>query len=261
MEMNSPSITTVLKTVQETEDIATISFRYPGSVIPGQFFMVWIPGVDEIPMSVSSITPTVKAITVRDVGEATHRLAQSQKGEKIGIRGPYGNGFTIKGKHLLFVGGGSGIAMLAPAVEEAQKKKLQATVIIGAKTKNQVFFEDRFKQSGATVLLSTDDGSAGYKGFASELACDLLSKEKIDAVYTCGPELMMKQVLSCCDTIFFQASLERFMKCAIGLCGQCCIGEGARVCIDGPIFDGTLLKNTPDFGVYHRDAAGRKIFF
>jgi dihydroorotate dehydrogenase electron transfer subunit len=261
MRMNSPCITTVLNTTRETEDIITISFEYPGSMTPGQFFMVWIPGVDEIPMSVSSITPTVKAITVRDVGEATHRLSQMQKGEKIGIRGPYGNGFTIKGTHLLFVGGGSGIAMLAPAIEEARKKKVQLTVIIGAKTKNQVFFEDRFRKSGATVLLSTDDGSTGFKGFASKLACDLLRKEKIDAVYTCGPELMMKQLLSCCNTVFFQASLERFMKCAIGLCGQCCVGNGVRVCIDGPIFDATMLKNIHDFGIYHRDVAGRKIFF
>jgi dihydroorotate dehydrogenase electron transfer subunit len=261
MQMNSPYITTVLNTTKETEDITTISFRYPGSMIPGQFFMVWIPGVDEVPMSVSSITPTVKTFTVRAVGEATHRLSQMQKGEKIGIRGPYGNGFTIKGKHLLFVGGGSGIAMLAPAVEKAQEKKVEATVVIGAKTKRQVFFEDRFRQSGATVVISTDDGSAGVKGFASEVACELVKKGKIDAVYTCGPELMMKQLLSCCSTVFFQASLERFMKCAIGLCGQCCIGNGMRVCIDGPIFDGTLLKNIPDFGLYHRDPAGRKILF
>jgi dihydroorotate dehydrogenase electron transfer subunit len=110
-------------------------------------------------------------------------------------------------------------------------------------------------------LVSTDDGSKGYKGFASGLAKDVLKKEKIDAVFTCGPEPMMKTLLSRCNTIPFQASLERYMKCSIGICGQCCVGKGLRVCLDGPIFDGKTLKKVEDFGIYRRDAAGRKIPF
>jgi len=149
--------------------------------------------------------------------------------------------------------------MLAPAVEQARKRKLKSTVIIGVKTKKELFFEDRLRRCGATVLVSTDDGSKGYKGFASDLAKDVLKKEKIDAVFTCGPEPMMKTLLSCCRTILFQASLERYMKCSIGICGQCCVGKGLRVCLDGPIFDGSTLKKVEDFGVYKRDAAGRKI--
>jgi len=259
--MNIPTMTPILKKTTETTDITTITFQYPGPMNPGQFFMIWVPGVDEIPMSVSSISPTQKAITFRDIGEATHALSQLNTGDLIGVRGPYGNGFSITGKHPLFVGGGTGIAMLAPAVEQAYKKTITSTVILGAQSKNQLFFEDCFKKYGATVLLCTDDGSAGFKGFASELAKEILKKQRIDAVYTCGPEQMMKAILSSCTTIPFQASLERYMKCAVGLCGQCCIGNGLRVCADGPIFDGATLKKIPDFGVYHRDAAGRKIFF
>jgi len=259
--MNIPTMTPILKKATETTDITTITFQYPGPMNPGQFFMIWVPGVDEIPMSVSSISPTQKAITFRDIGEATHALSQLNTGDLIGVRGPYGNGFSITGKHPLFVGGGTGIAMLAPAVEQAYKKTITSTVILGAQSKNQLFFEDCFKKYGATVLLCTDDGSAGFKGFASELAKEILKKQRIDAVYTCGPEQMMKAILSSCTTIPFQASLERYMKCAVGLCGQCCIGNGLRVCADGPIFDGTTLKKVKDFGVYHRDAAGRKIFF
>jgi len=259
--MNIPTITTILTSTTEARDIKTITFRYPGPVLPGQFFMIWIPGVDEIPMSVSEITKDVKAITFRKIGDATHALYHLSPGIKIGVRGPYGNGFKLTGKHLLFVGGGTGIAMLAPAVEQARKRKLKSTVIIGVKTKNEIFFEDRLRRCGATVLVSTDDGSKGYKGFASDLAKDILKKEKIDAVFTCGPEPMMKTLLSCCRTIPFQASLERYMKCSIGICGQCCIGKGLRVCLDGPIFDGKKLKKVEDFGVYRRDAAGRKIPF
>jgi dihydroorotate dehydrogenase electron transfer subunit len=223
--------------------------------------MIWIPGVDEVPMSVSSIKQDVKGITFRNIGDATQALYRLRKGDQIGVRGPYGNGFTLTGKRPLFVGGGTGIGMLVPLVEQARRKKLKSTVILGVKTKDELFFEDRFHQIGATVLVSTDDGSVGYQGFASELAKDIIKKERIDAVYTCGPEQMMRSLLSFCKTILFQASLERYMKCAIGICGQCCIGRGLRVCVDGPIFDGTTLKKVQDFGVYRRDAAGRKIPF
>jgi dihydroorotate dehydrogenase electron transfer subunit len=257
--MNIPTVVPVLSSVPEASDIKTITFRYHGTVVPGQFFMIWIPGVDEIPMSVSYISKDVKGITFRRIGDATKALYSLKPGHNIGIRGPYGNGFQIKGKHLLFVGGGTGVAMLAPAVESAQKRNLKSTVIIGVKTKKELFFEDRLQRCGAKVLVSTDDGSKGYKGFASDLAKDILAKEIINAVYTCGPEPMMKTLHTYCRTIPFQASLERYMKCSIGLCGQCCIGKGVRVCVDGPIFDGRTLQKCDDFGEYRRDAAGRKI--
>ncbi len=259
--MNRPFATMILSNTLEATDVKTITFHHPGEMSPGQFFMVWIPGVDEIPMSVSQITHDVKGVTFRNIGDATAALARLKKGDHIGIRGPYGNGFTLSGKRPLFVGGGTGIGMLAPLVEQAQKKKLQSTIILGVRTKDQLFFEDRFRRTGATVLVSTDDGSVGYKGFASDLAKDIIKKERIDAVYTCGPEQMMSALLSICKTVPFQASLERYMKCAIGICGQCCIGTGLRVCVDGPIFDGTALKKIQDFSVYRRDAAGRKIPF
>ena len=259
--MNIPTITSIRSSSIEATGIKTITFNYQENVIPGQFFMIWIPDVDEIPMSVSSITPSVKGVTFRNIGDATNALYQLKKGDKIGVRGPFGNGFSLKGKHLLFVGGGTGIAMLAPAIEQARMKKLKTTVVLGAKTKAQIFFKDRFRRTGASVHSATDDGSAGYKGFASDLVKELLKKEHIDAIYTCGPELMMKAILTYCKTIPLQASLERYMKCAIGICGQCCIGKGVRVCADGPIFDGKTLKTMKDFGVYRRDAAGRKIPF
>lgn len=257
--MNIPAVVPILSSILEAKNVKTITFRYAGSVVPGQFFMIWIPGVDEIPMSVSYVSEGVKGITFRRIGDATQALYTLKPNDKIGIRGPYGNGFQIKGKHLLFVGGGTGIAMLAPAIEAAQKRNLKSTVIIGTKTKNELFFEDRLQRCGAHVLVSTDDGSKGYKGFASELAKEILRKETVNSVYTCGPEPMMKTIHAHCRTIPFQASLERFMKCSIGLCGQCCIGKGIRVCVDGPIFDGKTLQKCNDFGTYRRDAAGRKI--
>lgn len=257
--MNYPYISKIIDTKTEAEDIKTILFDYPEKTNPGQFFMIWIPGVDEIPMSVSYIDKKTKGITFRNVGKATKALFNLKKGDRIGIRGPYGNGFKIEGKHILFVGGGTGNAMLAPAIEEALEKKIKVTAIIGFKTKNGIFFEDRLKNKKIRLRVSTDDGSQGYKGFASDLAGDLIKKQNFTSVLTCGPEIMMKKLLDVCENIPFQASLERFMKCAIGLCGQCCIGEGIRVCKEGPVFEGTVLKNIKEFGVYKRDAAGCKV--
>jgi len=259
--MNIPKITKILEVTNEAKNVKTITFRYPKEVKPGQFFMIWIPGVDEIPMSISHMDKDIKAVTFKKIGDATSALYQLKKGEHIGVRGPNGNGFKIHKKHILFVGGGTGVAALAPAVEQAIKNRSTATVIIGAKTADELFFEDKLKKYGATVLVSTDDGSKGFKGFATDLARDVLNHEHIDSVITCGPEPMMKTLLTYSKTISYQASLERYMKCAIGVCGQCSIGEGLRVCKDGPVFDGKTLKNIHDFGVYKRDSAGRKVRF
>jgi len=259
--MNELMIKNITKSRAEAKDIKTIFFESQKKISPGQFFMIWIPGIDEIPMSVSYIERKINGITFRKVGEATDALFKLKKGDKIGVRGPFGNGFKINGKSILFLGGGTGIGMLAPAVEEAVRKNISSTVILGVKNKNELFFENRFKKCGAQVYVSTDDGSKDYKGFASDLAKEILSKNKFTSILTCGPEVMMKKLLDISKDIPFQASLERYMKCGIGICGQCCIGEGLRVCKDGPVFDRKTLRNAEDFGVYKRDAAGCKIKF
>jgi dihydroorotate dehydrogenase electron transfer subunit len=259
--MNQPKSIQIQNIIPEAKNIITITFKHTAEIQPGQFYMVWVPGIDEIPMSVSYIQAETKGITFRVIGDATKALARLKIGDKIGIRGPYGNGFKIHGKSILFIGGGTGVAMLAPTVEQVVAKKIAATVIIGVKTKDELFFDKRLRKAGAKVFITTDDGSFGVKGFASDLAQDLMKKEQYDSVITCGPELMMKTILNYCQNIDFQASLERYMKCAFGVCGQCCIGNGIRVCVDGPVFDKETLKKMHDFGVYRRDAAGRKIKF
>lgn len=259
--MNYPKIVKIIDSKKETSKIKTFKFDYPGKIKPGQFFMIWIPKKDEIPMSVSYIHKNVKGITFKNVGEATNALFKLENGDKIGVRGPYGNGFKIKGKKILFVGGGTGIAMLAPAVKEATSKKIKSDVILGVKNQNDLFFEKLFKKYAVNINISTDDGSKGYKGLATDLAKKHIQNNKYDSVLTCGPEIMMKKLLDICESVPFQASLERYMKCSIGICGQCCIGKGLRVCVDGPIFDGKTLKKVEEFGFYRRDASGRKIRF
>lgn len=257
--MNYPTIVKILNIKKEAEDIKSIRFKYPKKTLPGQFFMIWIPGVDEIPMSASYIDNEIKAITFKNVGDATNTLIKMKKNDKIGVRGPYGNSFKITGKNILFVAGGTGIATITPAVEDIVNNKDTNTVILGVKTKNELFFEQRIKNSGVKYFVCTDDGSKGYHGFTTDLAYELMDKNQYDLVITCGPEIMMKKLLYICKNINFQASLERYMKCGFGICGQCCIGDGIRVCLEGPVFDGKTLKNIKDFGRFKRDSSGKKI--
>jgi len=256
--MNYPKITTITETKNEAKNTKTIKFNFPGKIDPGQFFMIWIPNVDEIPMSVSFIDEKIKGITFRKIGDATNALFNLKKGDKIGIRGPYGKGFKLNGKNILFVGGGTGISTITPAIEEAIKNKFSSNVILGVKTKNELFFEERIKKLGASLFICTDDGSKGYKGFATKLAEEFINKNDYNSVITCGPEVMMKKLFDIFKRNDFQASLERYMKCGFGLCGQCCVGEGLRVCKEGPVFNRAKLKKIKDFGIYKRDASGRK---
>ncbi|MDG6229452.1 MAG: dihydroorotate dehydrogenase electron transfer subunit [Candidatus Thermoplasmatota archaeon] len=260
LSMDTPTICIIDESIKETKDIKTFIFNYDKKTNPGQFFMIWIPGVDEIPMSVSYIKEKKKGITFRSIGDATKALFKLDKDDQIGIRGPYGKGFDYTGTHLLFVGGGTGIAMIAPAIEHALKMKKKVTCVLGAKKMDELFFVERIKDMRATVCISTDDGSCGSKGYASDLASNIIETNDIDAIYTCGPEPMMRAVYENSKNIPFQASLERYMKCGVGICGQCCVGEGLRSCIDGPIFDRKTLQKIKDFGVWRRDASGKKIF-
>jgi dihydroorotate dehydrogenase electron transfer subunit len=223
--------------------------------------MIWIPSIDEIPMSVSYIDRRIKGITFKNVGEATEALSKLKKGEKIGIRGPYGNGFKIFGKKILIIAGGTGIAMVPPTVDYIIRKKIKCTVVLGVKTKDELFFDKYLEEIGVELIVTTDDGSKGLKGLASDIVKKILLKEKFDLLITCGPELMMKKLYNLSGNMSFQASLERYIKCGIGICGQCCVGEGLRICKEGPIFDRKTLKNIQDFGLYRRDASGRLIEF
>lgn len=260
--MNIPQPTKIHKKIQETDNTTTLLFHHTKPVQPGQFYMIWIPDYDEIPMSVSTITKDIKGITFRSIGEATQALATKKPNDLIGIRGPYGTNYHQTGNHILYVAGGTGIAMLAPAIEQSIQHNKKATVIIGAKTKKELFFINRLQHTTATLHITTDDGTQGTKGYTTDIIQTILTKHPtIDSIMTCGPEPMMKKLYTLTRPLPFQASLERYMKCAIGICGQCTIGKGLRVCKEGPIVNEKTIQNLHDFGVYKRDETGKKIYY
>ena len=224
--------------------------------------MVWIPGDDEVPMSISGIDENgFSSITVRRVGITSETLDSMQPGDRIGIRGPFGNGYELKGKNPLIVAGGSGTASLLPLVKELQAIGIKPTFILGGRSADQLLFEDELLELlGEKLVISTDDGSLGYSGYASGYAALLIDENQYDHVYTCGPELMMAKVFQETEKrgISLQASLERYIKCAVGICGNCAIGP-YRVCKDGPVFHSDILREVrEEFGISQMDASGMK---
>ena len=260
---NHTTILTIEKVVDETPTVRTLYFSddVMSNVLPGQFAMVWIPGVNELPMSVMISKETGKAaFTVRKHGLASTGLFNIKSGEKIGIRGPYGNAFDIKEGNLLLVGGGTGLVPMMRLLTHV-KPTDNVTLLIGAKSQEEVFFEslanELLKNNPHKVIVCTDDGSYGEKGFVTDIVEKLVNESHFDGVYTCGPEKMMYKTVQSAHSkgIFVQASLERMMKCGVGICGSCCVGEDL-VCKDGTIFDGNHLSQNKEFGFTHRNKAG-----
>ncbi len=242
----------------ENYRVKTFTFKENLPSLPGQFAMVWLPGVDEKPMSINSAKPF--SISFAAVGNFSIALSKLKVGDKVGVSGPFGAHFELKGKSILLVAGGYGVVPLRFLAQEAKKEKIRCTAIIGAKTEKDVLFEEKLGSAGCSVLVSTDDGSKGFEGNAVQLAEKLISEHNFDAIYSCGPEKMMFHLsrLAKKHKIPIFVSAERYMKCAVGICGSCTIG-GYMSCRDGPCMDANLLEKTADWGNFHRDKSGKKV--
>ncbi len=260
----SPRITKILKIIQRSPTIKSYLFHDKRLELaqPGQFTMVWIPGVDEIPMSIT-IDPQecCAEIVVKAVGKASKTLHTLQVGDFIGVRGPYGTAFNIISKgYLLVVAGGTGIVPLRRLIEtESIKRKI--TLILGAKCKEELIFLNEWKHYEIDFLMATDNGTAGFAGTASRLANNLISKKKYTSILCCGPEQMLCELIKIAEShsVPLQASLERVMKCGIGICGSCAIA-GYRVCKEGPVFDLSKLQDmSNELGYFSRNHSGKKI--
>ncbi|MGA1872688.1 MAG: dihydroorotate dehydrogenase electron transfer subunit [Thermoplasmatota archaeon] len=262
--------------IEESSIISTILFsprhisRW-SHLVPGQFLMVWIPGTDEVPMSVSHFRrePFRMGFTVQDIGEATRALCSMKSGSRIGIRGPYGYGFKLPVKEekdlIIGVSGGVGAASTILPMEWASSEGYRTMNLVGARDSSLLLFRDRWEDISERVQYSTDDGSIGHHGLVTDLLLDVLRKltekeRKRTMVFTCGPEVMMAALLKVVEQfdVDAQFSLERFMKCGIGVCDSCSM-SGKRVCMDGPVFAREEVAGLKEFGVSHRDRSGRII--
>ena len=261
--------------IDECDGVKTFAFERNGTVIPkpGQFVMIWVPGVDEIPMSISSYNENGEwAITIKKAGDCTNSIHKLKVGDYIGVRGPLGNFFQVpqeKKKNTFLIGGGIGMAPLRFLASELIKMGYNFKVIEGAKVKNEVLFVNEFleyQKENLEFHFCTDDGSYGEEGFAPEFFEHLIENFtkkdlKDSVVFTCGPEIMLHKILQICieKEVEMYASLERIMRCGCGLCGLCVLDPiGLLVCNDGPIFNSHILAKIQDFGKFKRDFSGKK---
>jgi len=183
-----------------------------------------------------------------------------KKGDKIGLRGPFGNGFDAKGvKRALLVGGGVGAVPLLPLLEKMKNKKVKSEFLLAARSKGRLLFVNELKKVADELYITTDDGSFGFKGFTTAVLENELKNKKIDFIYACGPEVMMKKVmeLGLKHSIQGELSLERFMACGYGICAQCMVDD-RLVCKDGPVFSFKEAKNMKEFGAFAYTPSGRK---
>ena len=281
MTENTINTVKIKNIIDECKDVKTLVFnmksrKNKNSIIPkpGQFVMVWVPGIDEVPMSLSGCDNDGNwSITIKNVGECTNAMYNLKIGDFIGVRGPLGNHFKYTNqtsKKFFLIGGGIGMAPLKFLSNELTKMNIKHTIIEGVKIKDEVMFKDFLQEPTSKyceVHYCTDDGSYGIKGIPSDIFKEMINKYNEKnlsnlVVYSCGPEIMLYKLFQICQEfkIEYFASLERIMRCGCGLCGLCTLDPlGLLVCKDGPIFNSATLKEIQDFGKYQRDFTGKKI--
>ena len=226
------------------------------NILPGQFFMIHY-GNCQKPISVSHYNGNGIGFTIQDRGDCTRSMLSADTGAYFGLTGPLGNHFDVKNyKKLLLIGGGIGTAPVYYLATTLSEKKINTDVIFGARSKELLEYTFPHKDD---IRYYTDDGSYGTKGFLTQ-GIDELNGAYYDCACICGPEKMMPFLLdklkNRCGKILI--SMERYMKCGLGLCGSCVLDDiGMRVCAEGPVFDyESVLKMSGEFTAYHRNESG-----
>ena len=262
--METADVTTlVLTPIADAPNIDAVDVR------PGQFNMLWVFGVGEIPISVSRTGAGGTLVhTVRAVGTVSDALAHLGEGGVVGVRGPFGTEWDVEsaaGADIVVVAGGIGFAPLRPVVEHLLAHRddyRHISVLVGARTPDEILFTDNLAQwprpeAGVDVEI-TVDAARGDWGAHVGVVTDLIARAQFDAsrtvAFVCGPEAMMRVATRALrergmplDRI--RLSAERNMKCAIVHCGHCQLGD-VFVCREGPVLDAARLM--PLLGVRGR---------
>lgn len=273
LEVNNPYLPLLLpivEIIEETRDIKT--FRLQGdslfSYLPGQFAEVFVPGRGEAPFSITS-SPTTEGIlefSIKRIGTVTTALHRLGEGEKIGVRGPYGNGFPLeelKNRNLLFVGGGIGLAPLRSLINyvlspQHREEFGEVFILYGARSPEDLVFkwelEKWQERKDLNLLVTVDRGNNSWKGRVGLVPQVLKEEVKVDAKewksIVCGPPIMIKFTIKSLLEMAFSPSqiittLEMRMKCGLGKCGRCNIGP-FYVCQEGPVFSYEVLQKLPE---------------
>ncbi|MBY9000178.1 MAG: dihydroorotate dehydrogenase electron transfer subunit [Candidatus Heimdallarchaeota archaeon] len=272
-----PIMCKIIEKIENCEDTFVFLLDLPVNVQgakPGQFIMLWVPGIDEFPVGVAGFDNNILEIGVAKMGPGTEALLKMDVGEFLGIRGFYGKSFqppkNMKVNHLL-IGGGFGmtpIKMLTTSLLKKEEKE-EIHIFEGARNKSRLMYLEWFQklhdENKLVFHVCTDDGSYGYQGFPTlDLEMFLQETKTPSVLYVAGPERMMKAIFEIGkkyeNVIDMQMSLaDRYMRCGFGVCSYCAVDPtGWRICVDGPVFNMKQLEQISDFGTYRRLDTGEK---
>ena len=246
-----PFASEILEVIKHTEKEFTFRMEYRGDVKPGQFFEVSIPKYGEAPISVSGIGENFVDLTIRRVGRVTNEVFEHYQGQKLLMRGPYGNGFDVDAfldGETVVVAGGTGVSPVRGVIEALSRGEQAAKkyVIAGFRSPDDMLFRSDLRNwdERLNLILTVDraeEGYAGNVGLVTKYIQDLplQDPERAKAVVV-GPPAMMRFTIIELQKKGFRdenitVSYERKMCCGLGKCGHCRIGD-KYVCIDGPVF-------------------------
>ena len=219
---------------------------------PGQFVILKIDERGErIPITIVDSDSEEEALTliVQEVGKTTKKLGRMKEGEEItDLVGPLGNPSEIENfGQVVVIGGGVGVATAYEEAKALKKAENRVVSIIGARSKDLLFFEQEMRQVSDELYITTDDGTRGRKGFVTDVLKDLIEQRRqIDLVFAVGPTIMMKVVSEITRPYGIRTvvSLNPIMLDGTGMCGACRVRVGGQTkftCVDGPDFDGHLV--------------------
>lgn len=225
----------LIENQKAAEGVRILQLKGEIEASPGQFMMVYLPGVGERPFSV--MKPRPLSFLIAERGKVSQALAQRKEGERVWVRGPYGKGFTLERGKMLLVAGGYGVSPLYFLARELIKKRGEVVFVLGAKTKSRLSLVEELEKLAVRLITVTEDGSQGEKGKATKIQAKLMRKERFSRVYGCGPVGMLEEMVKICRRrqTSFEVSLEREIRCGLGVCGHCAWGR-YLICRDGPVF-------------------------
>ncbi|UCD18626.1 MAG: FAD/NAD(P)-binding protein [Candidatus Zixiibacteriota bacterium] len=258
---------TVARVIRESHDTFSLELesrnrRREFSFVPGQFNMLYVYGIGEVPISISGDPNRSKVLvhTTREVGTVTRAIRKLKVGDTIGVRGPYGRGWPIEKAHghdVVLVTGGIGLAPLRPVIYcllSNREKYGKIVLLYGARTPEDILYRkdlERWRSRfDLETYLTVDRATGAWHGNVG-VVTSLIGRSSFDPFHcvamACGPEIMMRftmlelQKRGVEDARMF-VSMERSMKCGIGLCGHCQIGS-TFVCKDGPVYSYNSVRN------------------
>jgi NAD(P)H-flavin reductase len=266
LDVMVPAAGVIERVSKETPDTFTLKISHNGNgelkaFAPGQFSMLWVFGVGELPISISGDPANHQQLTytVRSIGKATDALVKQRPGTNIGIRGPFGTGWPMeaaRGRDVIIVAGGIGLAPLRPAIYEVldnRERYGRLVILYGARSPQELLYRAELKawarKPDTQVLVTVDIGDLDWPGHVG-VVTTVFKYAKLrpaDSVaMICGPEIMMRFVTRqlaeggvAAENTY--VSMERNMKCAVGFCGHCQYGPHF-ICKDGPVFPYTTIK-------------------